>query len=154
MKKKIDSGVFLIIVGVVYLIAGIIDVFVYRFCPTEYLQLAFVAILASPILIKPIGDFVGVQTIWNSFRKNEEMKDNVVKFPETTQPVQPPTSNEYNNREYYRVGYDSGRDMVTLTLLDQNNYAVSTLSMNKSASEQMIRMIRSAFPKASEVEND
>jgi hypothetical protein len=84
-----------------------------------------------------------VNTIWDTFKEHKEMKNNnnVVKFPEPTPYVEPP-----NRREYYRVGYDNSLDRVTLTLLDENNCAVSTLSMNYSAAEQMIRMIRSAFP--------
>jgi hypothetical protein len=145
MKKTINSGWFLIILGLVYLTAGIIDVFVYQFCPIEYIQIAFVAILASPILIKPIGKFVGVDSILDSFRKNKEMKDNVVNFPDPTPDLEPPKS-----REHYRIGYDNGLDRVTLTLLDENKYAVTTLSMNYAAAEQMIRMIRSAFPNEEE----
>lgn len=145
MKKTIDSGWFLIIVGLVFLVAGIIDVFVYQFCKTEYLQIAFIAILASPVLIKPIGNIVGVDSIWDSFRKNKEMRNNIVNFPDTTPDVEPPKS-----REHYRIGYDQGLDRVTLSLLDENNYTVSTLSMNHAAAEHMIRMIRSAFPNEGE----
>lgn len=149
MTKKIDSGVFLIIVGITYLIVGFVNLAQHLF-PMEYLQLAFVAILASPLLIKPMGDMIGMPTIWNTFKKHDEMKnDNVVKFPEPVQyppmpTVQPPAQKA--GKEHYRIGYDSEREMVTVTMLDGNNYAITTLSMNKSAADQFIRMIRSAFP--------
>lgn len=152
MTKKIDSGVFLIIVGVIYLIAGFANA-AYHVYPMEYLQVAFLAILVSPLLIKPIGDMIGMPTIWNTYKKYDEMKDNVVKFPEPVHypqmpSVEPPVQKA--GREHYRIGYDNERDMVTVTMLDENNYAITTLSMNKSAAEQFIRMIRAAFPQGAE----
>jgi hypothetical protein len=152
MTKKINSGTFLIVVGIIYLIAGFANV-AYHVYPMEYLQVAFVAILISPLLIKPIGDMMDMPTIWNTYTKYKEMKDNVVKFPEPVQypqmpSVAPPVQKA--GKEHYRIGYDNEREMVTVTMLDSNNYAVSTLSMNQSAAEQFIRMIRSAFPQGAE----
>ena len=153
MTKKINSGTFLIVTGMIYLIAGFANA-AYHFYPMEYIQLAFVVILASPLLIKPIGEMMGMTTVWGTYKEYKEMKnDNVVKFPEPVHypqmpSVEPPVQKA--GKEHYRIGYDNERDMVTVTMLDENNYAITTLSMNKSASEQFIRMIRSAFPQGAE----
>jgi hypothetical protein len=84
---------------------------------------------------------------WMGWKKMND--DNVVKFP-TVAPVAPPMPRaeplKTVNKEHYRIGYDHDREMATLTLLDNNNYAITTLSMNRTATEQMIRMLRAAFP--------
>lgn len=93
---------------------------------------------------------------WLGWQKLAEDSSNVLKFPE-------PKSAPFNpyvapkrvpvSKEHYRIGYDNERDMVTLTLLDNYNNATSTLSMNKAAAEQLIRMLRSAFPTQQEKQN-
>lgn len=45
---------------------GIIGVFVYKFCPIEFIQLAYCAILSLPLWIKPIADWCHMKTIWES----------------------------------------------------------------------------------------
>lgn len=63
--------------------------------------------------------------------------------PKLVEPVQPIPPKPKAPEEHYRVGFDSeGR--TTLTLL--TNYGSSmTLSMNKTACEQLIRMLRSTY---------
>ena len=47
-------------------------------------------------------------------------------------------------KEYYRVGCtDDGR--TTLTMIDSSGYGSLTLTMNREACEQMIRMLESTF---------
>jgi hypothetical protein len=48
-------------------------------------------------------------------------------------------------KEYYRVGRtDDG--YTTLTMLDSSGYGSMTLTMNREACEQMIRMLEATFP--------
>jgi hypothetical protein len=54
--------------------------------------------------------------------------------------VEPPTK----DREFYRVGRtEEGR--TTLTMIDSGGYGSLTLTMNREACEQMIRMLESTF---------
>jgi hypothetical protein len=54
--------------------------------------------------------------------------------------VEPPTK----DREFYRVGRtEEGR--TTLTMIDNSGYGSLTLTMNREACEQMIRMLEATF---------
>lgn len=56
--------------------------------------------------------------------------------------VEPPK--EPRPKEYYRVGRtDNG--MTTLTLLADSGYNTMTLTMNKEACQQLIRMLESTY---------
>lgn len=74
---------------------------------------------------------------------------NVVKLPVNyAKPAAPPPPKQ---REYYRVGRtDDG--MTTFTILSDGGYS-TTLTMNKEACEQMIRMLRASYDINEEVEN-
>lgn len=93
---------------------------------------------------------------WLGFKKMVEDTDpkNVVKFPEPTRPspkAVPPAPRL--PREYYRVGItDDGQ--TTLTFITDHGSSI-TLTMNQSACEQMIRMLRATYTdeEATESEN-
>lgn len=57
--------VFVAIVSAVYLVAGIIDVFVYKFAPVEALQVGYVVVLSSPLVIRPLGLRIGLPKWWS-----------------------------------------------------------------------------------------
>jgi hypothetical protein len=62
--------------------------------------------------------------------------------------VEPPKK----DREFYRVGRtEEGR--TTLTMMSSDGYGSLTLTMNREACEQMIRMLESTFTEE-EKEND
>ena len=68
------------------------------------------------------------------------------------EPVKVPTMPETKkkiNQEYYRVGYNSV-DHVTRLIIKKDNGFSMTLSLNKSACEQMIRMIRATYDDGTE----
>lgn len=58
-----------------------------------------------------------------------------------TKPVSVPTP---KSKEYYRVGRtDDGK--TTLTMMSGDGYGSMTLTMNREACEQMIRMLEATF---------
>jgi hypothetical protein len=62
--------------------------------------------------------------------------------------VEPPKK----DREFYRVGRtEEGR--TTLTMIDSGGYGSLTLTMNREACEQMIRMLEATFVNEEETEN-
>ena len=75
---------------------------------------------------------------WIGFKK--VMKDlepsNVVKLP--LRPVE-----DIRPQEHYRVGFTS-EGQTTLTLMSDNGNSM-TLTMNRDACEQMIRMLRATY---------
>lgn len=84
-----------------------------------------------------------------------EEANNVLKFPEPKQiPAMPKVLPPIKlNNEHYRIGWDSDKEMAVLALIDNNGHTFGTLAMNQPASEQLIRMIRAAFPSEEEMEN-
>lgn len=77
-------------------------------------------------------------------RRNERPKQERPEPP----PIPPTTPYNKNqdpeSREFYRIGYDSGKGLTTITLLDRGGLSM-TLYLNQSACEQMIRMIRATY---------
>jgi hypothetical protein len=58
--------------------------------------------------------------------------------------VAPVSAPKKEHKEYYRVGRtDDG--CTTLTMIDNSGYGSLTLTMNREACEQMIRMLESTF---------
>ena len=65
MKKlPISPGWYLFYVGFVYLLAGIVNIFIYHFCESELLSMAYCVILCLPLIFPPVARFVGMQTFW------------------------------------------------------------------------------------------
>lgn len=102
-------------------------------------------------------------SIFNWFKGDKMAKknSNVLQFPtankdddindvhadyEIPEPVPAPRKRN-KGREHYRIGYDIENQMATLTILNEDGYPTTTLNMNQAAAEQLIRMLRSAFPK-------
>ena len=72
-------------------------------------------------------------------------KDFVAEAKETYSVPEPAPVPEQEQKEFYRVGRtDDG--CTTLTMLGINGYGSMTLTMNREACEQMIRMLESTFP--------
>jgi len=69
-------------------------------------------------------------------------KESVVTPKET--PPMPPVVPPRPKNEYYRVGWDSNGDMVTLTLTPDGGFS-TTLSLSPMECERMIRMLRSTY---------
>lgn len=81
------------------------------------------------------------------FKKGgKDMSENVVDFPTPKAvPKVPQFPPPKRHQEHYRVGFDEGSQMVTLTFIADGGNSM-TLSMNPEACEKMIRMLRAAYP--------
>jgi len=64
MKIKMDGGLYLLIVTVIYAIIGLINVFVFEWTRIEYVQIIWILVLSLPLWIKPIARWCNMQTIW------------------------------------------------------------------------------------------
>lgn len=54
-------GIYLFIVGSLYFIAGMIDVFFLKFAPVEALQICFLAGIAAPLIFPWLGRRIGLK---------------------------------------------------------------------------------------------
>ena len=61
----LSPGQYMFYTGVIYFFTGMFDIFVYRFCEPEIIQMAWCLILMIPVLL-PINKFVrGAPFIWS-----------------------------------------------------------------------------------------
>ena len=82
--------------------------------------------------------FLGLQKV-----AEETVK--VLEFPKPKPKLVPPLDPPKRApKEHYRVGFDD-QGFTTLTLLSDQGYGSMTLSMNRSACEQLIRMLRATY---------
>lgn len=142
---KPSGGLYLLVVGVVYFITGMVDIFVFKFDHSGLLPLIYCVILSLPLFVPPLARYLNMEgvSMFNWFSKDKEVvPSNVVKFPE----VKPLEVAKPQSRESYRIGYDEHTEMVSLTLMSQDGYGSITLRMNYPAAQQMIKMINTAFP--------
>ncbi len=81
------------------------------------------------------------------FGKLVEDGTKVLEFPKpkAVAPVPPVQKPKPQPKEHYRVGYVSETSMTTLTIMSNDGWGSITLSMNKEACEQMIRMLRATY---------
>jgi len=63
MKLPISAGVWLLSTTTIYLVVGLVNLFLYRFSPTEYIEIIWLFITAIPLYI-PMSKLVAVDPIW------------------------------------------------------------------------------------------
>jgi hypothetical protein len=84
-------------------------------------------------------EFLGIKKVM----EDTEPK-NVLKFPEPKAvPKMPPVAKP-EPKEYYRIGRRED-GMTTLTVMSGDGYGAITLSMNETACEQLIKMLRASY---------
>jgi hypothetical protein len=59
----ISPGQYMFWTGVVYFIVGMFDIFVYRFCEPEMIQMVWMLVLLIPVLL-PIAGIVRGAPLW------------------------------------------------------------------------------------------
>jgi hypothetical protein len=62
---KISPGWWLVYVSSIYVIVGMVNIFIYQFCEFEHMQFAYLVILGLPLYIPMLGRWVGVKTFWS-----------------------------------------------------------------------------------------
>lgn len=79
------------------------------------------------------------------FTKMVEDGAKVLEFPKpkAVEPVAPLLKPQ--PKEHYRIGYVDETKMTTLTILSHDGWGSITLSMNKPACEQLIKMLRATY---------
>lgn len=140
-----SSGLYLFSVSAVYFIAGMIDIFIYKYDRNGLLPIVYIVILSLPLFIPQLAHKFNMTNIFDIFKKKEvveETPSNVVAFPKKAplEVVRP------QPKECYRIGYDENNEMVSLTLMASEGGGSITLRMNYPATQQMIKMLNVAFP--------
>ena len=68
MKIKMDSGLYLLTVTTIYAIIGLLNIFVFNWTKTEYIQLVWMLVLSLPLWIKPIARWCNMKTLWETMK--------------------------------------------------------------------------------------
>lgn len=140
-----SAGHWLFWTSFLYIVACVINIEFNHFADIVAVQLVWLLVLSLPLFIPQLATYLNMRTLWGTVQDKKEIPvpDNVVEFPQpkVVPPVTPPKP---AGREYYRVGFVEPDEMVTLTVLGDGSSM--TLSMNHGACEQLIRMLRAAFP--------
>ena len=64
MKIKMDSGLYLLTVTVIYAIIGLLNIFVFEWTKTEYIQIVWMLVLSLPLWLKPVARWCNMKTLW------------------------------------------------------------------------------------------
>ena len=132
------GGYYLFWTGVVYLLAGMYNIFVQRFDDVGVLQILWIAALVFPFTYPPFGRWLNLDVTWdqkkmfNWFGNKDNVPSNVVKFPEPKAvPYIEPPKKEEPAKIYYRFG-----------MTDNNRVAFSMghteVTMNKQGCQNLI----------------
>ena len=94
----------------VYFIIGMIDLFVLKTDLFPLTQLAWLCIIALPLVCNPLARWLNMKenTMFDLFKKNK-MPANVVPFPapKAVEPVEPPAPKEKDPSIHYTIGHTS-----------------------------------------------
>jgi hypothetical protein len=59
-----SGGYWLFWISFVYLVVGFVNIFLYNFVESAYVQMVYILILSLPLVIKPFADYLNMRTIW------------------------------------------------------------------------------------------
>lgn len=136
-----NGGYWLFWVSALYLTAGMIDIFVVKFSPTEIIQLVWLLAIAMPFYFPPLGRWLNLNVTWdqkmfNWFGKKNKTPSNVVPFPEkkeTKNDYMPPVPPEKKT---------TGQSMYSIGLTDENRVSLrmgySEITMNPQGVQNLI----------------
>ena len=65
MKLPISPGQYMFCTGLVYFAVGMFDIFVYRFCEPEWIQMIWMLVLMIPVLV-PMRKIVRNTPFWRT----------------------------------------------------------------------------------------
>jgi len=63
MKFPLSPGEYMVVTGALYLVAGLVNLFVYRFTQAEYIQMVWIFSLLIPVLF-PVTKLVRGTPFW------------------------------------------------------------------------------------------
>jgi hypothetical protein len=59
-----SGGYWLFWISFVYLVVGFVNIFLYNFVESAYVQMVYILILSLPLVIKPFANYLNMRTIW------------------------------------------------------------------------------------------
>lgn len=132
-----SGGHWLFWCSAIYLALGLYCALYYKEVPAAVPQLVWLAVLAGPLLIPPLGRWLNMSIEWDKRMFNffgKKKNSNVIKFPEVPpipQVVPPEPPKEEPAKTYYRLG-----------LTDNNRVSFymgySEITMNAAGVQQLI----------------
>jgi len=132
-----SGGLWLFGWSIVYFIAGMINLFVFKTDWFPLTQLAWLCIIALPLVCNPLARWLNMKenTMFDLFKKNK-MPKNVVPFPapkavEPPKLVEPPKAPEKPATTYYEIGHTTD-NRVSIKM------GYSTVTMNHQGVQNLI----------------
>ena len=129
-----SGGLWLFGWSIVYFIAGMVDLFVFKTDWFPLTQLAWLCIIALPLVCNPLARWLNMKenTMFDWMKKNK-MPKNVVPFPapKAVEPVEPPAPKVKDPDVHYTIGHTSD-NRVAFRL------GYSTLMMNYAGVQTLI----------------
>lgn len=59
------GGYYLFWTGFVYFFTGMVNIFVYEFTRSEFIQMAWIIVLIIPLTVKPVADYFNMRRFWS-----------------------------------------------------------------------------------------
>ena len=140
-----SGGCWLFWWSAVYFIIGMIDLFVLKTDWFPLTQLAWLCIIALPLVCNPLARWLNMKEnhMFDMFKK----KSNVVAFPEKDVPYVEPPKKEEPVTTYYRLGLTSnGRVSFQM--------GYSEITMNAGGIDNMIKQLKVFRDQVLQYEND
>jgi hypothetical protein len=129
-----SGGLWLFGWSIVYFIAGMVDLFVFKTDWFPLTQLAWLCIIALPLVCNPLARWLNMKenTMFDWMKKNK-MPKNVVPFPapRAVEPVEPPAPKEKDPSIHYTIGHTSDNRIAF-------KLGYSTLMMNYQGVQSLI----------------
>jgi hypothetical protein len=127
-----SGGYYLFWCSFVYLVVGLACAVYYKAIQPEYVQMAWLVAMATPLLVPPVARYFNMEPVMFDLFKKNKMPKNVVPFP--TQPpklVEPPKAPEKPATTYYEIGHTTD-NRVSIKM------GYSTVTMNSQGVQNLI----------------
>jgi len=128
-----SGGYYLFWCSFIYLVVGLTCAVYYKAVQPEYVQMAWLLAMATPLLVPPVARYFNIEPVMFDLFKKNKMPKNVVPFPapKAVEPVEPPAPKEKDPAIHYTIGHtDDNRVAFRL--------GYSTLMMNYQGVQTLI----------------
>jgi hypothetical protein len=128
-----SGGYYLFWCSFIYLVIGLACAVYYKAVQPEYVQLAWLVAMATPLLVPPVARYFNMEPVMFDLFKKNKMPKNVVPFPapKAVPYIEPPKAPEKDSVTYYSIGHtDDNR--ISLRM------GYTTLTMNYAGVQNLI----------------
>jgi len=127
-----SGGYYLFWCSFIYLVVGLTCAVYYKAVQPEYVQMAWLLAMATPLLVPPVARYFNMEPVMFDLFKKNKMPKNVVPFPtpKSVAPVEPPAPKEKDPSVHYTIGHTDDNRVafrIGYSTLFMNSAGVQTL---------------------------